>query len=159
MSTYLEYERTTELVVQERGKMVSELRTFVSKLETSKFSTKEIQQEISKLILLLRGFLLTSEYFNWPVAYRIYQYSTMRNLRGDETYLEINTSEFMCNITSRDLERLFQLIESATANRPVRVEVTEDQGLYIHIYIFGESDFKPQIMQRERLRVEITAEV
>ena len=159
MSTYLEYERATELVVRERGKMVSELKRFVNTLGTSSLTAKEIQQEISKLILLLRGFLLTSEYFNWPVVYRIYEYSTMRNLRGDETYLEIDTSEFKCNITSRDLVRLFQLIESATANRPVRVEVTEDQGLYIHIYIIGESDYKPQIMQRERLRVEITAEV
>ena len=158
-STYLEYERTTALVVQEREKMVSELKTFVSTLGKTNFSPKAIQQEIAKLILLLRGFLLTSEYFNWPVVYKIYQYSTGRNVRGLETYLEIRTNEFKCNITSRELERLFTLIESATAHKAVRIQVAEDEGLYIHIYIVGESDFKPQIMQRDRLRVEITAEV
>ena len=159
MSTYLEFERTTELVIKERGKMVSELKFFVDNLESSNFSSRDIQREISKLILLLRGFLLTSEYFNWQIVYKLYQYSTLRNMRGAETYLEIGTSEFKCNISSRELDRLFGLVESATADKPVRIVVSEGNELNIHIYMVGDADFKPQIMQRDRLRIEITGDI
>jgi hypothetical protein len=153
---YKDVESTRLNVEQERARIVEELALFSAWLEKSTdVPATEIQNKINRLILCLRTFLLTSEYFDSVLIKSLYRYSLSRNLRGIETRLEISTSDFSLAITQEELGRIFNVLEDATQDIPVEIQVSRNDFGQISIKVKANSQVEPLVIKRDQLKIQL----
>lgn len=153
---YKGIEVTRSNVEQERAKIIQELMLFSSWLENSKkVSPDEMQNRINRLILCLRTFLLTSEYFDSVLITSLYRYSLSRNLSGVETRLEISASDFNLKITKEELGRIFDVLEDATREIPVEIQVTRDDFDQVSIVVKASSKVEPLVIKKDQLKIQL----
>jgi hypothetical protein len=153
---YKDVESTRLNVEQERARIVEELVLFSTWLEKStEVPASEIQNKINRLILCLRSFLLTSEYFDSVLIKSLYRYSLSRNLRGIETRLEISTSDFSLAISQEELGRIFNLLEDATRDIAVEIQVSRNDFGQISIKVKASSQVEPLVIKRDQLKIQL----
>ncbi len=155
MSDYKGIESTKKLVVFERKKIIQELRDFVSVIDSNEFKDAEVARRINLLILSLRTFLLTSEYFNSFFIFSLYNYAMSRNLAGIETKLEINTNDFDLDISKKELERLFLQLSEATREYPVAIEVSRNELTQLIVTVKTSEKVDPLVLQQGKLRIQL----
>jgi hypothetical protein len=155
MNDYKGIESTKKLVVFERKKIIQELRDFVEILDSNNFKDNEILGKINLLILSLRTFLLTSEYFNSFFIFSLYNYAMSRNLAGIETKLEINTNDFTLDISKRELERLFLQLSEATGDFPVAIEVSRNELTQLIVTVKTSEKVDPLVLKQGKLKIQL----
>jgi hypothetical protein len=149
-------ESTRLNVEQERAKIVEELVLFSAWLDKSTdVPVNEIQNKINRLILCLRTFLLTSEYFDSTLIKSLYRYSLSRNLKGIETRLEISTSDFSLTLAEEELGRIFRQLEDATQDIPVEIQVSRNDFGDISIRVKANSEVEPLVIKRDQLKIQL----
>jgi hypothetical protein len=153
---YRDVESTRLNVEQERARIVEELVLFSAWLEKSTdVPTDEVQQKINRLILCLRTFLLTSEYFDSILIKSLYRYSLSRNLKGIETRLEISTSDFSLAISQEELARMFNVLEDATQDIPVEIQVSRNDFGQVSVKVKANSQVEPLVIKRDQLNIQL----
>ena len=155
MSDYKGIESTKKLVVFERKKIIQELKDFVAILDSNKIKDSEIPAKVNLLILSLRTFLLTSEYFNSFFIFSLYNYAMSRNLKGIETKLEIDTNDFSLDISKRELDRMFHQLGEATSGVAVAVEVSRNELSQLIVTVKTSQKVAPLLLQRGKLRIQV----
>jgi hypothetical protein len=114
--------------------------------------------KINRLIPCLRSFLLTSEYFDSPLALHLHRLSLQRNLHGVETRLEVSTSNFALAISQSELQKVFSQLEKIIEGTPVDIQVS--RGEYLDILITAKTDksLTPVVLQRDALRIRVISD-
>jgi hypothetical protein len=155
MSDYKGIESTKKLVVFERKKIIQELRDFVEILDSNNFKDNEILGRINLLILSLRTFLLTSEYFNSFFIFSLYNYAMARNLAGIETKLEIDTNDFVLDVSKRELDRMWLQLDEATKNFPVAIEVSRNDLSQLIVTVKTSEQVDSLLIQHGKLSIQL----
>lgn len=155
LSDYKGIESTKKLVVFERKKIIQELRDFVSRIDSNEFKDAEISKRINLLILSLRTFLLTSEYFNSFFVFSLYNYAISRNLAGIETKLEINTNDFTLDISKREVDRMFLQLGETTRGVSLAIEISRNELAQLIVTLKTNEKVDPLVLQQGNLKIQL----
>jgi hypothetical protein len=155
MSAYGFVQNTKDLVRTEREYVVSHLKDFVALIESKKMRTDVLRQRVESLILFLRTYLLTSEYFESPLIFQIYRYSIKRNEKGISTFLDITTNQFETGLPRGEIEAVFKQIQDLTRNVPVVVQVSSSDLILVNVLAQTDRAIKPLLFQKENLRIQL----
>jgi hypothetical protein len=155
MSAYGLVQNTKDLVRTEREYVISHLKAFVALIDSKKIRTDALRRRIESLILFLRTFLLTSEYFDSPLIFYIYKFAIKRNEKGIATYLEISTSQFETRLPRREIESVFNQIQVLTKNIPVVIQVSSSDVILVNVLAQTDRAIKPLVFQNENLRIQL----
>jgi hypothetical protein len=155
MSAYGFVQNTKDLVRTEREYVVSHLKDFVALIESKNMRTEVLRQRVESLILFLRTYLLTSEYFESPLIFQIYRYSIKRNEKGISTFLDITTNQFETGLSRGEIEAVFKQIQDLTRNVPVVVQVSSSDLILVNVLAQTDRAIKPLLFQKENLRIQL----
>lgn len=149
---------TNSQVSVERQRVIDQLKAFVHQIETQELEPLVLQKKIENLILKLRSFLLTSEYFHSPLILEIYRYSVLRNDKDLKTILEITTSDFETAVSRREIERIFKQIDKLTEGLPVKVQISRMDDIHVDIWVDTARSITPTVIRKGDLRVQLLSD-
>ena len=153
--TYGLIQAAKNLVVSERAYVVNHLQNFVSNINSITIPKDELRKQIDSLILFLRTFLLTSEYFDSPLIYQVYRYSIIRNEKGVSTTLEIVADNFDTGVSPKEIDEVFKRVRELTDGMPATINIRNSEQIIVKILVKSEHEIKPLAFQKANLSIQL----